>query len=177
MLKGKERLALRGCQSFRRCCIGVDGVVGRVVAAQFLTLTPLLFFFFLLFCHYPQAFIAGADEVMRGLAPVRVHNQMLASGEQRGEHLRTGKGGESAAEVHCCVSIITALILPVFYSGNLNTATPFRVTLLNTQTKIAPKKSIFFFPPCTFSLTPLSNLHTDRAGDVFPERRRPYFLG
>lgn len=110
-----------------------------VVVVQFLTLTPLLFFFFLLFCHYLQAFIAGADEVVRGLAPVRVHNQMLAFGEQRGEHLHTGKGGESAVEVHCCVSVITALILPVFYSGNLKTATPFRVTLLNTQTKIALK--------------------------------------
>lgn len=154
-----------------------------MVAVQFLTLTPLLFFF-LLFCHYLQAFIAGADEVMRSLAPVRVHNQMLAFGEQRGEHLPTSKGGASAVEVHRCVSVITALILPVFflfvfYSGNLNTATPFRVTLLNTQTKIALKKA---FPPppvrhCTFSLTPLSNSHTDRAGDVFPERRRPLLFG
>lgn len=84
---------------------------------------------------------------MCGLAPVMVHNQMLAFGEQRGEHLHTGKGGQSAVEVHCCVSVIMALILPVFYSGNLNTATPFRVTLLNTQTKIAPKKKLLFFSP------------------------------
>lgn len=136
------------------------------------------FFFFLLFCHYLQAFIAGADEVMRGLAPVRVHNQILAFGEQRGEHLHTGKGGESAVEVHCCVSVITALILPVFYSGNLNTATPFRVTLLNTQTKIAPKKAS---PPPRTTAHFLSfhffNSHTDRAGDVFPERRRPLLFG
>lgn len=95
-----------------------------VVAVQFLTLTPLLFFF-LLFCHYLQAFIAGADEVMRGLAPVRVHNQMLAFGEQRGEHLHTSKGGESAAEVHCCVSVITALILPVFLQWQPQHRDPF----------------------------------------------------
>lgn len=137
----------------------------------------IAFFFFLLFCHYLRAFIAGADEVMRGLAPVGVHNQMLALGEQRGEHLHTGKGGESTVEVHCCVSVITALILPVFYSGNLNTATPFRVTLLNTQTKIAPKKkSFFFFSPRTtahfLSLHFQSRTQIARAM-CFPERRRP----